>query len=240
MMQQPQIKFQSSIPSTTCFRNVYHEFGRYKTIVGDSLIHDGHEYRINTRIGSGVRHDIFMATINELKAIQKRYSRVFLTRFDLHLPEFTSIDVGNEYIRKLFKRLRARLESGNNGLAEPLNDFAYGWVCEQEKASQPHYHCWIALPHRQVRWFGTPERGVAGVITEIWMKLTGGKPTLVNLSKATKDYPDHYVIYRDNPSTLEGPVFWLSYLAKERGKSQTGKGTRLYSTSKLSNKALNS
>lgn len=239
-MQQPQIKFQSSIPSTTCFRNVYHEFGRYKTIVGDSLIHDGHEYRINTRIGSGVRHDIFMATINELKAIQKRYSRVFLTRFDLHLPEFTSIDVGNEYIRKLFKRLRARLESGNNGLAEPLNDFAYGWVCEQEKASQPHYHCWIALPHRQVRWFGTPERGVAGVITEIWMKLTGGKPTLVNLSKATKDYPDHYVIYRDNPSTLEGPVFWLSYLAKERGKSQTGKGTRLYSTSKLSNKALNS
>ncbi|OOC76595.1 hypothetical protein BWP06_27445 [Enterobacter cloacae] len=112
-------------------------------------------------------------------------------------------------------------------------DFAYGWVCEQEKASQPHYHCWIALPHRSVRWFGTPERGIAGVITEIWMKLTGGKATLVNLSKATKDYPDHYVIHRDDPSTLEGPVFWLSYLAKERGKSQTGKGTRLYSTSKL-------
>ncbi|AMZ77476.1 hypothetical protein JJQ28_14070 [Enterobacter asburiae] len=72
------------------------------------------------------------------------------------------------------------------------------------------------------------------------MKLTGGKATLVNLSKATKDYPDHYVIHRENPSTLEGPVFWLSYLAKERGKAQTGKGTRMYSTSKLSRKALNS
>lgn len=239
-MQQSQVQLQSSVLPTISFRNVYHEHGRYKTINGNTFVHDGHEYRINTRIGSGVRHDIFMATINELKAIQKRYSRVFLTRFDLHLPEFTSVDAGNEYIRKLFKRLRARLESGNNGLAVPIIDFAYGWVCEQEKASQPHYHCWIALPHRQVRWFGTPERGVAGVITEIWMKLTGGKPTLVNLSKATKDYPDHYVIYRDNPSTLEGPVFWLSYLAKERGKSQTGKGTRLYSTSKLSNKALNS
>ncbi|NQF18521.1 inovirus Gp2 family protein [Enterobacter hormaechei] len=118
--------------------------------------------------------------------------------------------------------------------------FCLRWVCEQEKASQPHYHCWIALPHRSVRWFGTPERGSAGIITEIWMKLTGGKATLVNLSKATKDYPDHYVIHREYPSSLEGPIFWLSYLAKERGKLQTGKGTRMYSTSKLSSKALNS
>ncbi|ELY4306238.1 MULTISPECIES: hypothetical protein [Enterobacter cloacae complex] len=72
------------------------------------------------------------------------------------------------------------------------------------------------------------------------MKLTGGEATLVNLSKATKDYPVHYVIHRENPSSLEGPVFWLSYLAKERGKTQTGKGTRMYSTSKLSSKALDS
>ncbi|HCM9355115.1 TPA: inovirus-type Gp2 protein [Enterobacter kobei] len=240
MMQQSQTLFESSILSTASFRTVYHEHGRYKTINGDSFVHDGHEYRINTRIGSGVRHDILMSTINELNAILKRYSRVFLTRFDLHLPEFTSVEAGNKYIRNLFKRLRDRLESGNNGLSELIIDFAYGWVCEQEKASQPHYHCWIALPHRSVRWFGTPERGIAGIITEIWMKLTGGKATLVNLSKATKDYPDHYVIHRENPSTLEGPVFWLSYLAKERGKAQTGKGTRMYSTSKLSSKALNS
>ncbi|GER62014.1 hypothetical protein UP00_10185 [Enterobacter asburiae] len=72
------------------------------------------------------------------------------------------------------------------------------------------------------------------------MKLTGGKATLVNLSKATKDYPEHYVIHGDAHESLDDPVFWLSYLAKERGKSQTGKGTRLYSTSKLSSKALNS
>ena len=240
MMQQSKMQFESPIFSTPCFRTVYHDHGRYKTINGNSFVHDGREYRINNRIGSGVRHDILMSTINELKAIQKRYSRVFLTRFDLHIPEFTSVEAGNECIRKLFKRLRARLASGNNGLSEPVIDFAYGWVCEQEKASQPHYHCWIALPHRLVRWFGTPDRGIAGIITENWMKLTGGKATLVNLSKATKDYPDHYVIHREHPSSLEGPVFWLSYLAKERGKVQTGNGTRMYSTSKLSSKALNS
>ncbi|HBH6855127.1 inovirus-type Gp2 protein [Citrobacter freundii] len=240
MMQQSQTLFQSSIFSTTCFRTVYHEHGRYKAIDGKSFVHDDHQYPINTRTRSGVRQDILMAMITELKAMQRRYSRVFLTRFDLHLPEFTSADVGNEYIRQLFKRLRSCLASNNNGLSEPIIDFAYGWVCEQEKASQPHYHCWIALPHRSVRWFGTPERGIAGIITEIWMKLTGGNATLVNLSKSTKAYPDHYVIHRDAPESLNDPVFWLSYLAKERGKSQTGKGTRLYSTSKLNSKALNS
>ncbi|MFQ8717769.1 MAG: hypothetical protein ACLR9W_06120, partial [Enterobacter hormaechei] len=119
MMQQSQTLFESSVLSATSFRAVNHEHGRYKTINGNSFVHDGHEYRINTRIGSGVRHDILMSTINELKAILKFYSRVFLTRFDLHLPEFTSVEAGNEYIRTLFNRLLDRLESRNNGLSEP-------------------------------------------------------------------------------------------------------------------------
>jgi len=235
IMQQCQVQFE--LPPSG-FRTVYHEYGRYKTILGNSFAHDGHEYLINSRVGSGVRHDILMATVNELTAMQVLYSRVFLTRFDLHLPECTSVDAGNEYIRKLFKRLRARLESRNNGFSEPIINFAYGWVCEQENALQPHYHCWIALPHRQVKWFGTPDKGIAGVVTEIWMKLTGGKATLVNLSKATKNYPDHYVIHRDDPESLAGPIFWLSYLAKEKSKFQTGKGSRIYTTSKLNNKIL--
>jgi hypothetical protein len=44
--------------------------------------------------------------VNELKAVLGLYSRVFLARFDLHLPEFTSVEAGNKYIRQLFKRLR--------------------------------------------------------------------------------------------------------------------------------------
>ena len=84
MMQQSQTLFESSVLSATSFRTVYHEHGRYKTINGNSFVHDGHAYRINTRIGSGVRHDILISTINELNAILKLYSRVFLTRFDLH------------------------------------------------------------------------------------------------------------------------------------------------------------
>lgn len=242
-LQQPQIQLHPVLPKAISFRNVYHDHGRYKTINGNSFSHNGYEFKINSRFGSDIRHDILTLMVKELEAMQALYSRVFLTRFDLHLPEFTTVKTGNKYIRKFFKKLRQRLKSTYNrpqGLSDPIINFAYGWVCEQEEATQPHYHCWIALPHRQVKWFGTPERGIAGVVTEIWMKLTGGKATLVNLSKATKDYPDHYIIHRDDPSTLEGPVFWISYLAKERGKTQTGKGTRLYSTSTLSRRTLDS
>ncbi|MEF3471631.1 inovirus-type Gp2 protein, partial [Citrobacter freundii] len=125
------------------------------------------------------------------------------------------------------------------GLAEPILNFAYGWVREKEEAKQVHYHCWIALPHRQVRRLGTPTSGIAGSIVEIWMGLTGGKAALVELPKATERYPNHYVIERNRPETLKGPFLWVSYLAKERGKYQTGNGDRVHSTSKLSNKNHN-
>jgi hypothetical protein len=242
-LQQPQIQLHPVLPKAISFRNVYHDHGRYKTINGNSFSHNGYEFKINSRSGSDIRHDILISMVTELEAMQQLYSRVFLTRFDLHLPKLTQVEAGNKYISQLFKQLHVRLNSKfkkPQGLSEPIINFAYGWVCEQEEAAQPHYHCWIAFPHRQVKWFGTSDRGIAGVITEIWMKITGGKATLVNLPKATKEYPDHYIIHRDDPESLAGPIFWLSYLAKERGKSQTGKGTRLYSTSKLSRKTLDS
>lgn len=235
--QQLQNQLQPVCTNVNLFRNVYHDYGRYKTISGKTYVHNGCEYPINSITGSDIRYDILVPMIYELEAMQKHYSRVFFTRFDLHLPELTSVKTGNQYIRKLFKKLHQRLKSKYHrpqGLSEPIINFAYGWVREQEVALQPHYHCWIALPHRQVKWFGNSEKGIGGVITEIWKELTSGKATLVNFAKWSVKYPDHYVIHRDNPKALEEPIYWLSYLAKERGKVQTGEGARIYSTSKLS------
>lgn len=53
-LQQSQIKLPPTLLEASSFRTVYHEHGRYKTINGNFFVHDGHEYRINTRIGSGV------------------------------------------------------------------------------------------------------------------------------------------------------------------------------------------
>lgn len=233
---------QSMLTQATPYTTKVHTHGRYRVITGDVFIHHGYAYPINATDQSGVRLDILTPIAEQLDAILSIYSRVYFSRFDLRLPENTPIDTGNRWVSDLFKKLRERLRAKLNrpeGLAEPILNFAYGWVREQEKAKQVHYHCWIALPHRQVRRLGTPTSGIAGSIVEIWMGLTGGKAALVELPKATERYPNYYIIERNKPKTLEGPFLWVSYLAKERGKYQTGNGDRVHSTSKLSNKNHN-
>ena len=242
MQQQTQTELsptQPAQPQTTPYRTVVHEYGRYQVITGDNFFHNGYPYPINTTAESGVRLDILTPIAAELDAMQSAYSRVYLTRFDLRLPAGTPVDTANEWVSQLFKKLRERLKSKfrrPEGVAAPILNFAYGWVREKEMAKQVHYHCWIALPHRQVKRLGTPTSGVAGAITEIWANLSEGEPTLVEVPKSSDKYTKYYVIERDKPETLEGPILWLSYLAKERGKYQTGKGDKVHSTSQLRNK----
>ncbi|WP_406601436.1 YagK/YfjJ domain-containing protein [Klebsiella quasipneumoniae] len=230
---------QSIQPQTTPCKTVTHDHGRYPVIVGDTFIHNGYAYPVNTTKESGVRLDILTPIAAELDAMLSAYSRVYFTRFDLRLPTGTPLETSNEWMRQLFKKLRERLKSKSRrpqGLADPILNFAYGWVREKERAKHVHYHCWVALPHRQVRRLGTPATGISGVITEIWCQLTGGKDTLVELLGKDKRFPESYVIERGKPETLEGPLYWLSYLAKERGKYPTGKGDKVHSTSQLRNK----
>lgn len=224
----------------TPYKTVKHNHGRYPVITGDKFIYNDYAYSVNITDESGVRLDILTPLVDQLAAMQSIYSRVLLSRFDLHLPAGTPVDIANEWMRQLFKTLRERLTSKHSrpkGVNTPINNFAYGWVREKkEEAKQVHYHCWIALPHRQVQRLGGKTYGVASAIVDIWCKLTGGAHTLVELAKKSVEYSDHYVIERSKPETLAGPIWWVSYLAKERCKYQTGKGDRLHSTSKLGSK----
>ena len=219
-----------SIPSDTQYRTVIHEHGRYRVIDGAQFIYNGYSYPVNATEKSGIRLDILTPIVEQLTAMQSYYSRVYFARFDLHLPKGTSIKTGNQWMSDLFKKLRERLKSKYKrpkGLDQPVKQFAYGWVREKEKAKQVHYHCWIALPQRQVQWLGMPNSGIGGAIVDIWCGLTNGEHTLVNLMN------DGYVIYRGRPETMNEVIWRVSYLAKERGKYQTGKGDRIHSTSNI-------
>lgn len=212
MLQQTQPELtltQSEQPQFTPYRTVVHDHGRYPVITGDKFFHNSYPYPINTTDRSGVRLDILTPIAAELDAMLSAYSRVYLTRFDLRLPAGTPVDIANEWVSQLFKKLRERLKSKfrrPEGLANPVINFAYGWVREKEMAKQVHYHCWIALPHRQIKRLGTPTSGIAGAITEIWANLSGGEATLVELPKPSDKYTNHYVIERGKPETLEGPI----------------------------------
>ncbi|WP_050457643.1 YagK/YfjJ domain-containing protein [Escherichia coli] len=234
---------QSQITQTTPYTVITHTHGRYPVIAGDTFYHNGRAYQINTTEKSGVRLDILRPIVEELDAMLSSYSRVFLSRFDLRLPDGTAVEESNKWVRQLFKKLRERLKSKTKrpeGVTSPINEFAFSWVRERHEVEKDHYHCWIALPHRQINRLGGRSYGVGSAIIDIWCQLTGGEHTLVHLAKKKAEYPNHYVIERGQPETLEGPIYWLSYLAKVRGKYQTGKYDRVHSTSQLRNKITRS
>lgn len=236
-----QVHPHSEQPRTTPYKTVTHDHGRYPVITGDKFFHKTYGYPINTTEKSGVRLDILMPIAAELDAMLSIHSRVFFARFDLHLPAGTVVEESNEWMRQLFKKLRERLKSKTKrpkGVTSPVNDFAFGWVREKEKSKKDHYHCWVALPHRQIERLGGRSHGVGSAVIDIWCQLTGGQHTLVDLLGKDDRFPKSYVIERGKPETLEGPLYWLSYLAKTRGKYQTGEGDRVHSTSKLRNKNL--
>ncbi|EFO3785335.1 YagK/YfjJ domain-containing protein [Escherichia coli] len=234
---------QSQITQTTPYTVITHAHGRYPVIAGDTFYHNGRAYQINTTEKSGVRLDILRPIVEELDAMLSSYSRVFLSRFDLRLPDGTAVEESNKWVRQLFKKLRERLKSKTKrpeGVTSPINEFAFSWVRERHEVEKDHYHCWIALPHRQINRLGGRSYGVGSAIIDIWCQLTGGEHTLVHLAKKKAEYPNHYVIERGQPETLEGPIYWLSYLAKVRGKYQTGKYDRVHSTSQLRNRITRS
>ena len=223
----------------TPYKTITHDYGSYPLIIGDRFHHNGYAYLINATEPSGVRLDILTPIAAELEAVLATYSRVFFACFELRLPGGTPVEAGNEWVRQLFKKLRERLKSKYkrpDGVTSPINDLAFGWVREKERAKQDHYHCWIALPHRQVQRIGGPTYGIGSAIMDIWSQQTGGENTLVDLLGKDERYPKSYVIERGKPETLEGPIYWVSYLAKVRGKYQTGKGDRVHSTSQLRNR----
>lgn len=242
MLQQTQQELtpaQSEQPQTTPYRTAIHDHGRYPVITGDKFFHNGYPYPINTTDKSGVRLDILTPIAAELDAMLGAYSRVCFVRFDLRLPEGTTVDTGNGWVSQLFRKLRERLKSKfrrPEGVTAPIHNFAYGWVREQKNAEQHHYHCWLALPHKHIQRIGGRTYGVGSAIVDIWCGLTGEEHTLTQLLSKNDKHSTSYVIHRGQPETLKGPIYWVSYLAKESGKQQTGKGDRVHSTSQLRNK----
>lgn len=203
--------------------------GRYHLIHSANYTFNDKEYNLNfkpdSKRYSPIRQEIMDSFITQLCAMQSHYSKVFAFRFDLSVPAGISVSESNKLISDLFTRLRGKFTAKRwNG--QPIKKFAYGWVREKEKAKQVHYHCWIALPHFQVRSTGFGNEGTFGLINTLWGELTAQKGR-------SRPCNGTYTINRDDHSSLVALVERVSYLAKARGKYSTGDGQRMFSASKL-------
>lgn len=139
-----------------------------------------------------------------------KWKRLVFIRVDLHQAELTE---DNERVTKFRKRLAARI-TAHYGITE----IGYCWVRELEKAKAQHYHMNLWLDGDLVK----TSHYVRKYAKQVWEEMGGTFPSL----------PRTY-IYVDSADKRLEALYWLSYLAKGRGKGYKNAQTKDYNTSRL-------
>lgn len=164
--------------------------------------------------------------INQVETIASYYQEVFFFRFDLHLPKDANPLIGpveaNERISELFAQLRDNKFRQKQWGGQAIKRAAYGWCSELETAKQLHYHCWLAVPKGRVDKTGKIHKrpdnsfqgyGLIGVIHDLWQALNPEGHANVNCNAAAAKR-----IKTTEPGALDQAIYWVSYMAKQRGK----------------------
>lgn len=167
-------------------------------------------WRVNSK-KSGLRVDILKRLLSQLTAMLERDSKVFMFRFELHTPEYTD---NNRCITNLNRRLFKRIKRHYN------SQIGYVWVREMERAKKQHYHYALFLEGHRVRHPDTVQKW----IQEIWRDYEG-----------TTHWSGYKNLHREDENSIQRTAYWISYLAKPRGKGAKyrPKQTKDYGTSKL-------
>lgn len=186
---------------------------RKRRSLSETIIHDGVEYIINNKASYGVYLKILHRIIGQLDICYKKWKRVFVLRFDLHLKFFTS---DNKIVSRFRKNLGARIER-----AYGLCEMGYCWCREMEKSKKQHYHFAIFLDGDEIRHSSR----IVDIVKECWEAVKVGN---------TAYFPKKCCFYNiTNDETMAAVVTRLSYLAKSRGKGYRDNQVKDYSVSRL-------
>lgn len=154
------------------------------------------------------------------------YTRVLVTRFDLHFPRSWRANARTEN-----KLISAFMKAMKHNALKEYKKAQFLWVRETEKAKRAHYHIVLLLPAHDLKTAGLPsiEGTLANRINMLWENLTGGSITHTESFKVMSEDSDK-----------KKAVFYLStYLSKARGKeaakrkSSKTKGVRSFGCSVL-------
>jgi hypothetical protein len=139
-------------------------------------------------------------------AMLNAHSKVFVYRFDLHIPEHTADNkVIGDFLRRLNKRIKVHYKT---------HDVAYFWVREQERSKQQHYHIALILDGHKVRH---PYQ------INLWIRRYSEffdfKPHYSGYHNVRRDRPEYETIKL-------AACYHISYLAKTRGKGYRSAQTK--------------
>lgn len=166
---------------------------------------------------SGLRTDILKAILGELNEMLCRHRKVFVWRFDLHLPYQTD---NNKLITDFNRRLRKRVKRHYQ------SEFCFAWVREQERAKSQHYHFVLILNGSKVNHY----HQLAEWVREIW-----GSHDSVFVGDAGGHHSGcgYHNLERNDYEAIDKASYHISYLAKPRGKGYRPKQTKDFGSSRL-------
>jgi hypothetical protein len=166
------------------------------------------------------------------------HSKVYLLRFDLHLPNtdtpITDTE-GKALISAFFKSIKEKLSTKKEG---SLARVVYQWAYEVEEVKSGHYHCWIAVDGNKKHKPGSTKNktDLIGVVIREWEKISSGT---VRIAGKRQEHQGH-LLTRDDKKAKDKCIHHISYLAKVRSKGYGGKrkGCINYGTSRLKAKSI--
>ncbi|MGR5301631.1 YagK/YfjJ domain-containing protein [Vibrio alfacsensis] len=154
-----------------------------------------------------------------LHALSEQTNKLFVLRFDLHLPKYSELNTHISDLRdRLFEYIDQGISSRSRNYISAKKRKALIWAREQLSSKAQHYHCALILDGNL---FNYPSK-ILGWIKTIWSKLTNG-----NVPKIPHPY---YNLDTRDMMQRQRIIFRLSYLAKNAGKN-TVKGVRYFGSS---------
>ncbi|MBM7038213.1 YagK/YfjJ domain-containing protein [Vibrio ulleungensis] len=154
-----------------------------------------------------------------LHALSEQTIKLFVLRFDLHLPKYTELNTHISDLRdRLYEHIEQNIKSRERNYVVAQKRKALIWAREQISSKAQHYHCALILDGNL---FNNPTN-ILGWIKTIWSKSTNG-----NVPKIPHPY---YNLNTRDMMQRQRVIFRLSYLAKNAGKN-TVKGVRYFGSS---------
>lgn len=182
----------------------------------DTIARKGTEYKINNGNGDkklGLYIETLHSIIDQFEVALKKWRRVFVLRFDLHMPFETS---SNKPVTDFRKRLSQRLKREYG-----FKDIGYCWAREYHgKGKGQHYHWVLFLDGNLVRHSSR----LREMVKQSWERPAGGYtvPTI-----------KHPFYFADTEEIAQDAICRISYLAKTRGKGHRPPQTKDFQCSRL-------
>lgn len=183
-----------------------------KTVMRKDIFeYRGKSYRVNSA-KSGLYVETLKSMINQFELAAKKWSRVFVLRFDLHTHYYTG---DSKRLSKFSKRLFMRLRRDYG-----FKEIGFCWAREMERAKSQHYHFVLFLDGRLVRH----SKRINELIKAAWDDGTGA----YHVPFIKRPY-----YFGSGEQITDDVIYRLSYLAKARGKGYRDKQAKDFQCSRM-------